>query len=172
MRDFAIGDLHFFDDNIRRFEGRGWINVKQMNAGLIQSWNGVVTPEDRTFVFGDFFDFTNCTEDEAAEVLRRLNGEIVLIAGNHDMPYLDFYRKHGIKVFEYPIIYNNFWIFSHEPMYVNMNSPYANIFAHVHNNPMYNTVSPRSYCVSAERIMFRPILLSEVFQAVLQFNNK
>lgn len=169
MRDFAIGDLHFFDRDILRFEKRNWMNTQDMNNGLIMLWNSVVTKEDRVFVLGDFFDFRNCTTDEAVDVIKRLNGEIILIAGNHDMSHLEFFRSVGIKVFEFPIVYKGFWILSHEPMYVNMNSPYANIFAHIHGNPMYHTVSARSYCVSAERIMCTPILLENAMNSVMNF---
>lgn len=166
MKEFIIGDLHLFDENIRNFEGRPWRNVTEMNEALVANWNSVIGLEDKVFVNGDFIDFTNCTDPEAEALLQQLHGNIVLIVGNHDMPYLDFYKRHGVTVIEYPIVYHNFWIISHEPMYVTVNSPYANIFAHVHNNPMYNTVSSRSYCVSAERIGYTPILLSEAMKIV------
>lgn len=166
MKEFVIGDLHYFDENIRRFEGRPWHSVKEMNATLLFNWNSVVDKDDKVWVLGDFFDFTNCTEEEAVEILKKLNGTIILVAGNHDLEHINFYKEHGVEVIEYPVVYKGFWILSHEPMYVTINAPYANVFAHVHNNPMYNTVSPRSYCVSAERIGYTPILLSEVIQEV------
>ena len=172
MKEFVIGDLHLFDENIRNFEGRPWRNVTEMNEALVANWNSVVGRDDKVFVNGDFFDFANCTYPEAEAILQRLHGNIVLIAGNHDMPYLDFYRNHGIEVIEYPIIYHNFWIISHEPMYVTVNAPYANIFAHVHNNPMYKTVSSRSYCVSAERISYTPILLKDIIDTVVKLATK
>ena len=172
MKEFAIGDLHFYNDDIRCFENRPWNTTKEMNEALISNWNSVVSTNDKVFVVGDFIEMNRCSESEAINILNQLNGNIVLIAGNHDKPYLDFYRKHGIEVIEFPIIYHNFWILSHEPMYVNLNSPYANIFAHIHNNPMYNTVSPRSYCVSAERIGYTPILLRDAMSAVLLLTKK
>ena len=172
MKEFAIGDLHFFDENIRRFENRPWANVKEMNDALIFNWNCMVSANDKVFVVGDFISMDYCTEAEAIDILNQLNGHIVLIAGNHDKPYLDFYRNHNVEVIEFPIVYHNFWIISHEPMYVTVNSPYANIFAHIHNNPMYQTVSSRSYCVSAERIGYRPILVKDAIDAVLEFARK
>ena len=54
-------------------------------------------------------------------------------------------------------------------MYVSEQTPYANVFGHVHNNPMYKTISSRSYCVSVERIGYRPIEFSEVKKAVLEY---
>lgn len=166
MAIYGIGDLHFGNKNIIRYENRPFKSVEHMNETLIQNWNSEVSKDDTVFVFGDFFDGS---KDEAKEILGRLNGHIILIAGNHDKDYLDFFRENGIEVYEYPILYNDFWIFSHEPKYVSFNAPYANIFAHVHGNPMYQTVSAHSYCVSAERIGYKPILLDIVFEAVLNF---
>ena len=146
--------------------------TKDLKIFLQKYYNKKCTLGRVHFFYADFFDFANCTYPEAEALLQRLHGNIVLIAGNHDMPYLDFYKRHGVTVIEYSIVYHNFWIISHEPMYVTVNSPYANIFAHVHNNPMYNTVSSRSYCVSAERIRYTPILLSEVMKTVREFAMK
>jgi hypothetical protein len=52
---------------------------------------------------------------------------------------------------------------SHFPQYVNDAFPYANIFAHVHNNPIYNSFGKRHFCVSAERINYTPISFDESF---------
>jgi calcineurin-like phosphoesterase family protein len=166
---FFIGDNHFYDENIIKFENRPFSTVEEMNTFMINQWNSAVHPTDTVIVVGDFFDLNNCTGPEASKIIEELNGNIILIVGNHDKPFLDFYRScHAdkIEVIEYPIIYKNFWMVSHEPMYVNENMPYANIFAHVHNNPMYKTISCRSYCVSAERLNYIPILDSALMHSV------
>ena len=164
---YVIGDLHFGDPNIIHFENRPFLMVEEMNRTLIENWNGeVLSADDIVYVIGDFFDFTHISEENAQKILKQLRGHIILIAGNHDLGHLNFFRKNGIEVIEYPILVDDFWILSHEPKYVNKNSPYANIFAHVHNNPMYNDVSSRSFCASAERIGYRPIRLSDAFARV------
>ena len=165
---FVIADTHFGDDNIRKFENRPFDTVIQMTRGLVERWNETVSEEDTVYVLGDF-----CVESEIKNVLadKKLNGKIILIVGNHDKGLEDTYRKYGVEVIEYPIVIDGFWILSHEPMYVSEQSPYANVFGHVHNNPMYKTVSSRSYCVSVERIGYRPIELEKVKREVLA-NNK
>lgn len=40
--------------------------------------------------------------------------------------------------------------------------PYANVFGHVHGNPAYRDVSPRSVCVSVERTGFAPLSAREL----------
>lgn len=165
MKEFVIGDLHFFDKNIIRFGCRPFQSVLEMNEMLIKNWNGVVNKNDVVYVIGDFFDFGNCNIQDIHNTIAQLNGTIVLIVGNHDLPYVENLRT-LITVIDYPIVKDGFWILSHEPMYVSMNTPYANIFAHVHKNPMYRDVSPRSFCASAERINYTPILLQDVYEMV------
>lgn len=168
MTEYLIGDLHFFDPNIIAFTRLEFDSVDQMNRTMISNWNKAVTEEDKVFVLGDFFALNHCNEEQISDVLEVLNGQIVLIAGNHDRENLDLFRRTGlVEVIEYPILKDEFWILSHEPMYVSTFSPYANIFAHVHRNPMYTNVSCRSFCASAERIGYTPIKLEEVKRKVL-----
>lgn len=164
---FVVADTHFGDDNIRKFENRPFASLSYMNEKMIKKWNETVSDDDTVYVLGDF-----CVESEIKNVLseKKLNGKIILIVGNHDKGLEDEYRKYGVEVIEHPIILDGFWILSHEPMYVSEQSPYANVFGHVHNNPMYKTVSSRSYCVSVERIGYKPIEFNEVKKAVLSCN--
>lgn len=37
-----------------------------------------------------------------------------------------------------------------------------NLFAHVHDNPEFKSVSKRSFCTSAERINYTPILFDDI----------
>jgi calcineurin-like phosphoesterase family protein len=169
-RTFFIGDPHFFDENIIKYENRPFNSVEEMNTEMILNWNKVVKPDDIIYVNGDFFDFNNCTGPEATDIINKLNGKIILIVGNHDREYTDFFEEHLYKVIDYPIILDEFWIVSHEPLYINENMPYANIFAHIHNNPMYKTVSKRSFCTSTERNHFTPILFDDIKKAVMEEN--
>jgi len=59
-----------------------------------------------------------------------------------------------------------FWILSHEPLYVNENMPYANLFGHVHNSPLFKDFSKQHYCVSVERTEFAPISFEEVKRCI------
>lgn len=68
------------------------------------------------------------------------------------------------SVVDYPLIYDGFFILSHEPVYVNENMPYANIYGHVHSNPSFNDFSERSACVCVERTAYMPILIDAVIK--------
>lgn len=154
-KTFFIADMHFGDSDVILYENRPYRDIEEMRELLLLNWNKVVSSDDDVFVVGDFINFEGTTNP--VEILSRLKGKIHLIVGNHDKGHEGFYRENGVDVIDYPIIYKDFWIVSHEPMYISENMPYANIFGHVHNNPMYKTISSRSFCVSVERIKYTPI---------------
>lgn len=163
---YFISDLHIGDANIIKYENRPFNNVNQMNNMLVSNWNSIVEEEDIVFVVGDFI-----SNLKSFEYISRLKGNIKLIVGNHDIQFLEEYKKYNnVEIIAYPIILDNFWIISHEPMYISEQMPYVNIFGHIHNNPMYKTVSTRSYCVCVERIGYKPILFDDIKEAVRKEN--
>lgn len=172
MQERVIGDLHFFGIDMIDIVPRPFKTVEEMNNYIIDMWNEETAPDDIVFVVGDFFDAQYCTKEEMFSILNKLHGTKILIAGNHDKPFLNWYREYGIQVIEYPILKDQFWILSHEPQFVSEAAPYANIFAHVHLNPMYNDVSSRSICVSAERLGYRPMLMSTAKAKVMMCAHK
>lgn len=168
-RDFFIADSHFGDESIRIIDNRPFSSIKEMNDYMICKWNSVVGEADRVFVLGDFIVPNGEEKVPYKSILNLLNGFITLVVGNHDRSHLGLYRCNtNIEVVNYPIIYKGFYILSHEPMFVNMNMPYANIFGHIHDNPMYRTVSPRSYCVSASRLEYTPKDFVEIKKEILE----
>ncbi len=57
-------------------------SMRKHDEALIQNWNSKVRPEDTVFHLGDFA--LGGDVEYAASVLRRLNGKINYIEGNHD----------------------------------------------------------------------------------------
>lgn len=146
---YFIADLHFSDQRIIDYENRPFDNAKDMNETIIRNWNGTVTEDDEVYVAGDVGDDSYVSQ---------LKGRKYLIKGNHDTKSNEDYRRCGFaEVYDYPIIIDGFWIVSHEPLYVSENMPYANIFGHVHNSPIYKDYSKHHYCVSVERIGYKPV---------------
>lgn len=164
MSAFFIADMHFDDDNIRRYENRPFETVQEMNDAIVKNWNDAVEEGDEVYIIGDIGN---------EDYIKKLNGKKYLVKGNHDKLTNEEYRKIGFEeVYDKPVIYEDFWILSHEPVYVSINTPYANIFGHVHNNPEIRTVSARSYCVSVERIGFTPVTFEEIAMAVQEEDSK
>lgn len=157
---FFIADTHFGHAEIIGYENRPFADVGEMDEAIIRNWNETVTEADTVFVVGDFSVYT---KEKTTEILGRLKGHKRLVMGNHDTESEQFYMDCGFEgVSRYPVIYDGFWILSHEPMYINSNMPYANIFGHVHANPIYSDYSAQSFCVCCERINYTPIAFEEI----------
>ncbi len=155
---FFIADTHFCSDAICRYENRPFETVSQMDAHMIQKWNETVAPDDTVYLLGDFG-----AEGTENQVLSRLNGTIYLVKGNHDTNTNEYYRRAGFReVYDHPILLDGFWLLSHDALYVNENMPYANLFGHVHNSPIFKTYSTQHYCVCVERLNYAPISFEQI----------
>ena len=133
-----------------------------MDEHIIERWNAVVSPEDEVWHLGDFGG-----DGREAELLSRLNGTKYLVKGNHDTAPSEYYRAAGFReVYDLPVLFKGFWLLSHEPIYVNTNMPYANLFGHVHCSPVYKDFSPQHYCVCVERTDYAPLAFEEIARAV------
>lgn len=82
MAVFFTSDLHFGHQNIIRFDNRPFKNVEEMDEELIRRWNEKVEKDDLVYVLGDLFWNGDC--NFVQNTLKRLNGQIILIKGNHD----------------------------------------------------------------------------------------
>ncbi len=79
---FFTSDLHFGHENVIRFDNRPFKNVEEMNAELIARWNRKVRAGDLVYVLGDLIWKTDT--NNAHNLIKSLNGQILLIKGNHD----------------------------------------------------------------------------------------
>ena len=73
---------HYHHANIIRFCKRPYANIDEMNEALIANYNARVGVNDDTYHLGDFA--LKCREVDVENIVRRLNGKIHLILGNHD----------------------------------------------------------------------------------------
>lgn len=163
---YFIADTHFGSDTIIRYENRPFQSITEMEAVLKENWNKTVHDEDTVYLLGDFSE--NLSQEEDGRIIKSLKGRKILIMGNHDTHRTPAqWQELGFdECSSLPVIYNGFFILSHEPLYINRNMPYANIYGHVHGNESYRTVSGQSACVSAERINYTPVLFEELFDAM------
>lgn len=82
MRTFFTADHHFGHEAILRMCARPFGSIAEHDEALIELWNHRVSPRDQVFHLGDFAFRTGT--DYAEKILRRLNGSVHLIRGNHD----------------------------------------------------------------------------------------
>lgn len=168
-KDYFIADTHFGDGRIIRYENRPFSSIQEMDRVLTERWNSIITAEDTVYVLGDFSSYGDANKDR--ELLKGLNGSKILLLGNHDTHRTaEEWRQLGFcECSPWPIIYQGFFLLSHEPLYVNSNMPYANIYGHVHGNASYKDASAQSVCVSAERIGYQPIAMAEIREKIDSF---
>lgn len=81
MKVFYTSDNHFGHKNILKYCPRPWTSIEDMNEGMIQRWNAVVGPEDVVYHIGDFCFLPF---NKAKEIVARLNGQKIIVKGNHD----------------------------------------------------------------------------------------
>lgn len=165
---FFIADTHFTDESIFNYENRPFSNVAEMDEEIIKRWNDTVAPGDLVYVLGDFG-----AVGHEREILSRLKGVKYLVKGNHDTKSNQDYRQYGFEeVYDHTIILDSFWILSHDPLYVNSNMPYANLFGHVHNSPIIKDYSSQHFCVCVERTGYAPISFDEIKKRIAEAAGK
>lgn len=79
---YFISDMHFHHNNIIDFANRPFFSVEEMNIKMIENWNSVVKNDDIVYHLGDFSMKSN--KEEVNKILNQLNGNIILVKGNHD----------------------------------------------------------------------------------------
>ena len=79
---YFTSDLHFGHENVIRFDNRPFETVDEMDAELIRRWNAKVDRGDLVYVLGDMIWKTK--NSTAQNLIENLNGQIILIRGNHD----------------------------------------------------------------------------------------
>jgi calcineurin-like phosphoesterase family protein len=120
-----------FHANIIKYENRPFSSIDEMHKYIIKKHNAVVGKNDTTFFLGDI-SFSN--KINTLSVVEKLNGKKILIKGNHDTRSISWYIECGFdQVIQFPVIYKEFFILSHEPIYLNDHMPYVNIHGHLHS---------------------------------------
>ncbi len=143
--DFFTSDTHFYHANIIKFCNRPYANVEEMNEALIKNWNERVKPGDRVWHTGDFMFWKGKEVERTArlrELVDRLNGEIVLVTGNHDdwmstFTKTDCFYAHKERVWEFNDRFGEYApTLSHFPHLTWNKSHYGtfNLHGHCHGN--------------------------------------
>lgn len=78
---YVTADLHFHHKNIIKYCNRPFSSLEEMHEIFIQNWNKKVAPTNIIYCLGDF-SFGNEAQNKL--LLKSLNGNKILIRGNHD----------------------------------------------------------------------------------------
>ena len=172
---FLVSDTHFGHAGVCRFvrnDGvtklRPWDNPEEMDEEMVKRWNERVRPNDKVYHLGDVV-----INRKALSTLYRLNGDKVLIRGNHDIFRDDEYRVHFRELRAYHVM--NGMILSHIPIHTESLGRFGtNIHGHLHANRVMKNVfgklsqevDTRYHCVCVEQTDFAPILFEDVIKRI------
>jgi calcineurin-like phosphoesterase family protein len=178
---FLTSDTHWGHANICKFTNydgspvRPWDDVEEMNEEMIKRWNETVGPKDKVYHLGDVV-----INRRFLPILDRLNGDKVLIKGNHDIFPLKDYVKYFRDIRAYHVM--NGMILSHIPVHKESIARFGtNIHGHTHGNRVMKIVGaytdgtpirskdkidPDYFCVCVEQTDYRPISFEDVLQKI------
>jgi len=168
---FLVSDTHFGHLGVCRFtrsDGvtklRPWDNAEEMDEFMIKAWNERVGPKDKVYHLGDVV-----INRRALPTLSRLNGDKVLIRGNHDIFRDEEYREHFRELRAYHVVEG--MIFSHIPIHEESLGRFGvNVHGHLHANRVMKdgVVDVRYHNVCVETTDFAPILFEDVKKRILE----
>jgi calcineurin-like phosphoesterase family protein len=168
MAMFFTSDTHFGHQSIIAGCNRPFASTKEMDEALIARWNAVVSPRDTIYHLGDF-----CHHGmwQAGDYLDRLNGEIHLVAGNHDVELLAKYawRFASVSMIAEIAIEGQVIVLCHYPMR-EWNGCYRgtwHLFGHVHGR-MEQAGLGHSMDVGVDNNAYRPVSFEEIARVLTQ----
>ena len=177
---FLVSDTHFGHKGVCHFtrsDGvtklRPWDTPEEMDEAMVKAWNERVKPTDKVYHLGDVV-----INRKSLATMARLNGDKVLIRGNHDIFPDDEYRKYFRELRAYHVM--NGMILSHIPIHEESLGRFGvNIHGHLHANRVMkagpasgefvnNVIDPRYHCVCVEHTDFAPILFEDVQKRIVE----
>ena len=179
---FLVSDTHFGHAGVCRFteaDGitkiRPWTDPDEMDEEMIKRWNDTVRPNDKVYHLGDVV-----INRRSLKTLHRLNGDKVLIRGNHDIFPDTEYRTYFRELRAYHVM--NGMILSHIPVHeASLGRFGTNIHGHLHTNRvkqargvdartgavLYSDENDvRYHCVCVEQTDFAPILFEDAIKRI------
>lgn len=166
--NFLYSDPHFGHQGVCHFlqeDGtklRPWDNAEEMDEELVRRFNDAVRPKDKCYFLGDVV-----MSRRHLATLGRLNGDKVLIRGNHDIFKLEDYTRYFRDIRAYHVM--NGMILSHIPIHEESLGRFGtNIHGHLHANRVMKdgVVDVRYHCVCVEQTDFAPILFEDVIKRI------
>ena len=146
---YITSDLHFQHKEIIAYCNRPFDNIDEMDEYIFKQFDNL--PSDAIVINnGDLFlnsraDY-NKLKDYFIPRMKGANRKLWIIMGNHDRsavfyvkncPYdnpYDMYINMGFdRVYMYPILFEEKYLLSHEPVYLKPGSNICNVHGHVHD---------------------------------------
>ena len=185
---FFTSDTHFGHSKIIDYCKRPFSSIEEHDKTLIQNWNNVVGQDDTVFHLGDF---AYGNSQFIANIIKQLNGNIILIKGNHDLRnmnpalyniFSDAVCQARILIDKQTVYLNHFpfLCFEHGDINLYKDNYSIQLFGHVHSGPLtssedvnrLNILFPTQYDVGVDNNNYTPISWIDVKNKIKQQINK
>lgn len=178
---FFTSDTHWGHGNIIKFCDRPFKDVEEMNYKLIENWNKKVPQDGLVFHLGDF---AWGGSDMWKNIRQQLNGEIILIKGNHDQKNMSSTAEQTlfkysawqmlIEVEGRKVLLNHFPFLCYAGVYRDPKGLVYNLYGHVHSGlgkkgediPRLIHTFPTQYDVGVDNNDYEPISWYEVNEKI------
>ena len=169
---YLTSDLHFGHDREFIWKVRGYDSVEHMNTRQVEKWNAIVDSNDDVYVLGDVV----LGDPKNIEYVRRLNGEIHIVLGNHDtLTREQMYRElpNVVEVAEIGIRlkYKKYhFVLTHYPMLTgnlekeSLKQMSLNLYGHTHQLTNFYNDMPFMYHVGVDSHSGYPVLVDDIIE--------
>ena len=173
---WLTSDYHFNHNREFIWKARGFDSVEQMNEWIVFHHNKMVQPDDDVYVLGDLMLGDSV---KGIECVKRLNGKLHIVRGNHDTDrrwelytelhnavemqnaiYLK-YKKHHFYMSHYPTLTGNLEKESLTQMTLNL-------YGHTHQKDNFYMDMPYMYHVGVDSHDCKPVLLDDIIKEMRQ----
>ena len=169
---YLTSDLHLGHDREFIWKARGFNSIEEMNETIVQKWNETVSAEDDVYILGDVI----LGDPSNIEYVKRLNGKLHIVLGNHDTSkregmYRNLpnvievaeigirlkYKKHNFILTHYPMMTGNLEKESLKQMNLNL-------YGHTHQASNFFNDMPFMYHVGVDSHNCYPVLLDDIIE--------
>lgn len=179
---YFTSDTHFHHGNILKFCNRPFSDIQEMDNKLVENWNSVVSEDSLVFHLGDFaWGGYNAWKN----VRDRLNGEIILIKGNHDEKRMTQTAERElfslvayqlkIRVEDRAVYLNHYPFLTYAGVYRIEKDMVWQLYGHTHSGPLSSNgkdmsrleiAFPTQYDVGVDNNNFKPISWNSVKEII------
>ena len=170
-----VSDTHFGHIKDFLWSPRGFNSIQEHDEAIIRNWNEIIGPEDEVYHLGDVMLNDN---EHGLECIKRLNGKIHILIGNHDTDTrIELYKTcpnivsiddaKEIKIGKY-----YFWLCHYPTITANYDDdkPWAkhliNIYGHTHQQSKFYNDNPYMYCVCLDAHNNYPVSLEQILEDI------
>lgn len=168
---WVTSDLHFCHDKEFIWKARGFSSIDEMNESIVIRINSKVQPEDTLYILGDLM--LGPDPQKGLELIKALNGNKIIIAGNHDTPARrEKYKECGWPVYDaLTIKYNGYHFYlSHYPTLTgnlekeSLKQCTLNLFGHTHQTDDFFYDLPYCFHVGLDSHCCYPVSIDVIIK--------